>query len=129
MDDAGVMGGRIVTQEQATNLVRLYCQRAAEARDLCNLMSQVREQVLQDPDATEEQKESTVAEVNRAYQHWLMNYGCGVGSLVSMRRVGLISDNAYDLLMAEVFATLQPKVVGEVNHPVQPRRGIVLPRR
>lgn len=114
-------GGRITTQEQATALVRQYCQKAIETRDMCHKLGLLKSQVT-DPF----QKEATIDEQNKAYQHWLMNYGSAVGSLVSMHRVGLISENAYELLQAEVFATLQAKVVGIVDNPVPPSGGIVL---
>lgn len=114
-------GGRITTREEATALVRMYCQRAIEARDHCHQLGLL-EKSTTDPF----QKEATINEENKAYQHWLMSYGSAIGALVSMHRTGLIPENTYELLQAEVFATLQPKVVGIVNNPVPPSGGVVL---
>jgi len=105
-------GGRITTQEQATQVVRGYCAKAIEARSACDI-------------EVPGNKQATVALQNKAYQHWLMNYGSAVGALVCFHRTGLISDNAYDLLQQEVFATLASKVVGTINNPVPPYGGIV----
>lgn len=105
-------GERIKTLEQATRVVRDYADRAVYCRDQCNV------EVPGD-------KESTVKLQNKAYMHWLMNYGSAVGALTVLHRAGLISDNAFDLLSAEVFATLQPKVVGTIDNPVPPKGGIL----
>lgn len=107
--------GKITTQDEATYVVREFCRKAIEARDQCDI------EVPGD-------KEATVRLQNQMYQHWLMNYGSAVGALTCLHRVSLISDNAFELLAAEVFATLQPKVVGELSNPVPPKSGIVLVR-
>lgn len=105
--------GRITTQEQATQVVRGFCAEAIIARDLCDV------EVPGD-------KEATVKFQNQQYQKWLMSYGAAVGALTCLHRAGLISDNAFEKLSHEVYATLQPKVVGNLSNPVSPSDRIVL---
>lgn len=96
----------IDTEEQATKLVETYCERAVDARKLCDVVI---------PDDTE----ATVQHQNKAYQHWLMNYGAAIGALVALKNARKISDNAYKQLQQRVFSTLAPRVVGDIVSPIR----------
>ncbi len=93
---------RITTQDQATKKVEEYVERAAHARDRCNV------EVPGD-------REATVKAQQKAYQHWLMHYGAAVGTLTVLREAGLISDNAFAWLQPKVYATLAASVMGDVS--------------
>jgi len=96
--------GEIKTSEQATTAVRAYCEMAIHARDRVDI------EVPGDNAATVRLQRSM-------YEKWLMSYGAAVGALSTLHRAGKISDNAFQMLMAEVAATLQPKMVGNLVDP------------
>ena len=105
--------GRITTQEQATFVVREFCRKAVEARDKCNIVIPGDHQ-------------ATVDAQRKMYDDWLMFYGAAVGALNCLHRAGLISDNAFQLLMPEVMATIRPTVVGDLSNPAPSKGGLVL---
>ncbi len=118
MSSAGVaiaksMLPRRLTPDELTRKIDGLCEAVVRHREMCDV------QIPDDPVTTVEQQ-------IRSYRRWNAYYGQAIGTLISYRQASKIEDLAFALMKAKVQATLASRVVGTVQAPIQPPRGVRL---